>query len=325
MNEYGIADSLHRLMKQVIDSGTAASLAEAEEIFRGYRVRFRLDAAVAEDPSHQAALLTGLSLAKRVFLGGVEVQGELNVPLGVPLVSAATLSEAVATLGITAGASSAQMPTISIGGQVSERTNGFHVRAVFAGWRGGILPGHSTVEIAESGGMALSAMLSAALAVNEAYLYVSQRSPAAGRRMVGMSLWNLAEQDWLEDDAAPVLRFLPSRLWLIGLGHLGQAYLWALALLPYRRRGDLSLVLQDVDGFTPSSTSTCILSDFAELGMMKTRALASWAEQRGFQTALYERLFDSSIRRRYDEPAVALCGIDNAHGDELSTKSVSTW
>ena len=31
----------------------------------------------------------------------------------------------------------------------------------------------------------------------------------------------------------PELRLLPSRLWLIGLGHLGQAYLGALGLLPY--------------------------------------------------------------------------------------------
>ncbi len=47
---------------------------------------------------------------------------------------------------------------------------------------------------------------------------------------------------------------------------------------------------------------------------MKTRALAAWAENRGFKTAICERMFDASFRRRDDEPAVALCGIDNAHG-----------
>ena len=49
-------------------------------------------------------------------------------------------------------------------------------------------------------------------------------------------------------------------------------------------------------------------------GTMKTRAMASWAEQRGFGTRIHERLFDASFTRRDDEPAIALCGIDNALG-----------
>jgi len=38
-------------------------------------------------------------------------------------------------------------------------------------------------------------------------------------------------------------------LWLIGLGHLGQAYLRALGLLPFARPQDLSLILQDIDNY----------------------------------------------------------------------------
>ena len=53
------------------------------------------------------------------------------------------------------------------------------------------------------------------------------RSAVAGRRTVGLSLWNPAPTcDWLAAAGAePALSLLPSRLWLIGLGHLGQAYL----------------------------------------------------------------------------------------------------
>jgi hypothetical protein len=134
--------------------------------------------------------------------------------------------------------------------------------------------------------------------------------------VVGLSLWNpAAANDWLTGRGKePCLSLLPRRLWLIGLGHLGQAYLWALGLLPYRDRAKVQLVLQDVDVITPSTESTSVLSDTSVVGQKKTRAMAAWAERRGFTTAIQERLFDASFRRQQGEPAVALCGLDNGLG-----------
>jgi len=34
----------------------------------------------------------------------------------------------------------------------------------------------------------------------------------------------------------PLLSNLPNRFWVLGLGHLGQAFLWNLALLPFPNR-----------------------------------------------------------------------------------------
>ena len=98
------------------------------------------------------------------------------------------------------------------------------------------------------------------------------------RRPVGLSLWNPSSKaDWsTAADGEPELRYLPARLWLIGLGHLGQAYLWGLGLLRYPRPTGLSLVLQDVDIITPSTESTSILTDAALVGQKKTRATATW-------------------------------------------------
>ena len=73
-------------------------------------------------------------------------------------------------------------------------------------------------------------------------------------------------------------------------------------------------MLQDVDIITPSSESTSILSHARIVGQTKTRAMAAWAERRGFVTRIHERLFDQSFQRQKDEPAVALCGLDNALG-----------
>jgi hypothetical protein len=207
-------------------------------------------------------------------------------------------------------------PIVTIGGGPRPRLQGFHIRTVHAGWRGGFMPAHS--EMAPMGGtpMPLSPMLAAALAVNEAFFFARTGNSAVGRRPVGLSLWNPRPQvDWLTDTAGePELHYLPTRLWLIGLGHLGQAYLWGLGLLPYPDPASLSLVLQDVDIITPSSESTSILTAATLIGQKKTRAMSAWAERRGFTTIIHERLFDANFARQADEPSVALCGLDNGLG-----------
>jgi hypothetical protein len=314
---YSIAETLHRLVKQAIDSGEAASVEEAQALFANYKLRIEIDAQWAREPIQQAVLLTAIALGRRVFLGGVDVAGEIDVPLLTPLRAEATLAAAVAALGarVVSTDPACTIPVLWIGPRKVRRA-GFAVRTIVAGWRGGIVPLDCDVDLGCGTGMPLAAMLAAGLAINEVFLHVSSKMPAAGRRIVGMSLWQPdASGDWLQSQSdGPVLRYLPSKLWLIGLGHLGQAYLWGLGLLPYERTDSLTLVLQDVDTITPSSESTSVLSNCDNLGGRKTRAMAAWAESRGFSTSISERLFAADFRRQADEPAVALCGLDNALG-----------
>jgi len=307
------AENLHRLVKQAMDSGKAASVEDAEAMFRGYRLAFHIEESGRAD--HQAALLTGVALARRVFLGGVTVTGDLDVPLAVPMPLGKMLRSAVETLGAAGADATAGTPAVSIAATPRPRLTGFHVRTAFSGWRGGIVPAHAEAT-PHGSAMPLAPMLAAALAVNEAYLHVRGERGDAGFRSQGLSLWRPdASVDWrLNDDTEPTLAYLPARLWLIGLGHLGQAYLWALGLLPYPRPSGLELVLQDVDAITISSESTSVLSDRSMAGIHKTRAMAGWAELRGFTASIHERLFDGDFRRQGREPAVALCGLDNAVG-----------
>lgn len=310
------ADSFHRLVKHAIDSGTAASVAEAEALFRGYRLAVKLDPSAAADPAQQAAFLTTVALGRRVFLGGVTVAGPLDTPAILTTPFGRTLADAVHALGGTPDAVADEVPTVVIGGKARERRSGFCVRTALAGWRGGILPIHSELQADGEGAMPLSGMLAAGLAVNEAFLHVNGGVPAAGRRALGLSLWRPgSDVDWLQpDESEPALTYLPSKLWLIGLGHLGQAYLWGLGLLPYQNPAEVNLVLQDIDVITESTESTSILTDAAMVGEKKTRAMAAWAERRGFATSLNERMFAADFRRQADEPSVALCGLDNGAG-----------
>src|SRR3546814_18416082 len=92
-------DSLHRLVKHAIDSGAATSVAEAEALFRGYRLTVEIDGAAANEPVQQAALLTTVALGRRVFLGGVTIAGALEVLLKLALPLGSTFGGEVRALG----------------------------------------------------------------------------------------------------------------------------------------------------------------------------------------------------------------------------------
>ena len=309
-------DTLHRLMKQVLDSGAVESVEAAKRLFEGYRLSVAIDPADAENPAHQAALLSVVALASRVFLGGVHVSGVSDAKLRIGHPGSKSLADEVIQKGGSIASGLGDSPVIHIGGVARPRRDGFAIRTQVAGWRGGITPAHSEFEIAGKVPIVTTATLSAALAVTEAYFYVSKALPSAGRRTLGLSLWNLDPKiDWRADDPSePALSYLPNRLWLIGLGHLGQAYLWNLGLLPYADPSSLSLVLQDIDNVTTSTHSTSVLTAPSMVGQKKTRVIARWAENRGFSVSLMERYFAADFTRQITEPAIALCGLDNALG-----------
>jgi hypothetical protein len=85
-----------------------------------------------------------------------------------------------------------------------------------------------------------------------------------------------------------------------------------LALMPYETPGDVGLILQDFDFLAPSNESTSVLTSTDVIGQRKARAMAAWAERRGFKTMIVERPFAADFRVSADDPPVALCGVDNA-------------
>jgi hypothetical protein len=303
---------LHRTAKYFMDSGQAETVEAALEVLRGFGLSIHAGAELAESEAHQIALLTLVNLARRTFLGGVEVEGISGVPLLVPLVQAGTLCEAVERLGGSVVThADASRPAALIGTcDAARHSAGWQL--TWSGWSGGVVPAREQRRLSEDASNPLAPAVAAAVCGAELFAWYAREHAMAGRRCAGLSLWQPGI-DWLADDPTqPALAYLPSRLWLIGLGNLGQAFAWLLACLPYADYSQVELVLQDFDRIAVSNDSTSLLSSIDAVGRKKTREVGAWLEAVGFATALEERRFGEWTRRAGHEPSVALCGVDNA-------------
>jgi hypothetical protein len=153
--------------------------------------------------------------------------------------------------------------------------------------------------------------MAATLAVCELFLSFADINVEARRRRVAVSLWEPDGDPAAVSALGPQVEFLPEALWLLGLGHLGNANLWAIAGLPYEKPQEVQIFLNDFDRIGEENIDTGVLLSRDDIGRFKTRACASWLEARGFTTRIVERRFDESFRCRTDEPPLALCGFDS--------------
>ena len=305
-----VAERLHRTVKLALDTGEAATIEEAKSIFAGYRIQILVGPDVADSAVLQAAVLTAVNCAGRTLLGGVTVVGGTG-PLRVTLPPFDNLAGAIEALGGCAARSAdPALPTLVIGDVRVKDIEPLAVRTTIAGWSGGVVPVSSLSRPDTSVSFTPAGVLVGALGVSEVFQRLRGGNPMACRRSIGINLWR-PEQDWRSGEMGPELARLPSSAWLVGLGNLGQAYLWTLGLLPYGNEA-AELVLQDLDVLAHSNMSTSLLTMPAVLGCRKTRAMAMWAEARGFKTAVVERSFGADFRVDPREPAVALIGVDNA-------------
>jgi hypothetical protein len=174
----------------------------------------------------------------------------------------------------------------------------------------GVVPAASGLRLAGTGSFTPAGVLAGAIGVAEIFQRVRGGTPVACRRAIGLDLWDL-HRDWLRGRSAPLPEHLPSEIWIVGMGNLGQAYLWTLGLLPYGRNA-ARLILQDTDVVALSNLGTSMLIAHTMMGRKKTRETAEWAEARGFETSIVEQDFAPNFTIARREPSVALIGVDNA-------------
>lgn len=306
-------NSLHRTAKYFMDDGRAESAEAALALLGSFGLSIRVGDEIAASVEHQTALLTLVNVTSRTLLGGVEVAGLPDVPCASRLNPNASLRTAVEQLGgRVVDQARHTWPTAVIGTVPDVDRSRPSWQLTWQGWRGGVVPWREDGRLGESDSLSFAPALAAALCAAEVFAFHAGDHPMAGRRPSGLSLWRPGA-DWRRPDPSEgALSYLPSQLWIIGLGNLGQAFVWVLGTLPYPEGPKPLLLLQDFDRVMESNVSTSLLTDPHVVGHKKTRVVAEWAEARGFDTVIEERRFGPSTRRADDEPGAALCGVDNA-------------
>jgi len=314
MNEMIDHTKLHRGAKIFMDSGRSETYEEAMALLGKFGLTIVVGVDIASSVACQTALLSLINVSRRTFLAGIDVIGLSDCASKTPLTTHGRLIEAVIELGgNVATEARSEWPTAMIGNAVASPSGLPAWKLTWDGWRGGVVPANSGIQLANDEAMQLAPILAAAACTAEVFAVHVGDHAMAGHRDAGLSLWRPGA-NWLDpDESEPMLAYLPSRLWLIGLGNLGQAFSWVLASLPYEMPCDVQLVLQDYDRIAQSNDSTSMLSWIADVGKMKSRVVADWLEARGFTTYLEERRFGPWMRRSNNEPGLAICGVDNAN------------
>jgi hypothetical protein len=304
---------LSRISKLMVDRDQAsanAALARRQE----YAVTLCCGDDISSSYTLQLAVLTAASVADRCFPGAVRTvcsPALLQAPLLLWPWLHITFGDAVAEiLGPGAlGDGQAGVPHALIFGNAPEIKGA--LRVTFDGWIAKVGPVHDVARLSEREYFSAVGILAASLALSELFLSFAGISFAATRRTVGLSLWR-PDLDIGDPEALGIaVEYLPRDLWVLGLGHLGNAYLWTLASLPYADPKAVEFALFDFDTIEKENVETGVIFSMDFIDRFKTRGCDAWLGRRGFKTRLVERRFDATFHLQDKEPALALCGFDS--------------
>jgi hypothetical protein len=262
-----LIDSLNRTMKLAMDEGRVASIQEAQKLFSTFGLRIVVQPGFSRNPAAEAAVLTLLNAAPKTFLGGVSVEGALDELCTMAWFAGEAVRDVAKRYGVSVSAaySGANFPLLVVGNG-APRADGFLLNIGFEGCGFMLSPSGVADLFAEA--PVEAGIAAAGAALNQAFQYSYRQAPLAGEREVQMSL--PARMAPLEMSAA----------WVIGLGHLGQAVLWAAALSDGIRKWQ-SIKLTDYDVVSSSSLSTCLLVEVSDVGRYKVDAVADKLEMLG--------------------------------------------
>jgi len=293
-------NSFHRLVKVLADSGECPTLEDAQATFAQYGVRIVIDAGVAKDEAAQIIALTAINAASRSFIGNVAVESPEDFALCTLGFNGWSLADFTRWAGVQphTGAKMQAWPVIHVAPAGAACNDEAGVRPWAAGWRFGLGQAPDVTDAC----FPPACVAAAGLAVSETFSMLRRDNPYVGHRRIDLKLAN----------GGPPTGYLahPLSWWLVGLGHLGQAFLWTLGFM--RPPAGSTLFLQDIDTVTPSTLSTSMISTSHDVDERKTRVAANWLEARGYATAMIERRLDANQRLGVGEPRLALFGVDNA-------------
>jgi len=264
-----LVETLNRTMKLAMDEGLVNSYEEAESLFASFQLRIHVQPGFSKIPAVEAAILTLLNAAPKTFLGGVELVGSLQEKCTRAWLKGKTLGEAAQYFGVAIDVcKSTDIPTIHVGkGKAPCITFWLGINLQHDGF---LLSPDIAMASSQASSIELG-VAAAGAALNEAFQHAYRKAPLAGQREI---FWSrpCCNSEPLHFDSC----------WLIGLGHLGQAFLWTL-MLSDTDSFPRSIRLTDFDTVSWSSLSTCLLVGASDVGRLKVDAVAERLESLGIE------------------------------------------
>lgn len=284
---------------------------EANKKLSSFKLHLQCGEMIKSSASLQAAFITAINTGKRAFLGGITFDLPTDTKSIIPWPQEKSLNHIALSLGGKNSLSDVDCSfTLNFG--LPADADGDCLEVVCNGWQGGVANKKDPIRLVEKDALTIGGVLAGALGVGLAFLKTSGIDPTSCDHSTGISLWR-PDLHWLDENAfGPRLMNLPNKYWILGLGHLGQSYLWNIGLLPYKNTSEIQILLQDFDIMTPGNFSAGLLCERKQAGKLKTRVCSEWLEKRKFSSSIIERRFTKETKREGEEPFVGLCGFDTA-------------
>ena len=262
----------------------------------------------------QVAFLSALNAGRRTFLGGIKCYLDRNTPNLLPI-KGKRFSDLVELYG---GELSNERPSLKdsklVFGMAPPDVNSIEV--ICSGWQGGVnfYDSRRNEIPASTSNVALGGVIGASLGLF--YSFNKQFSIVENllELPTGISLWDLsAGQDWHDPIyEGPADLNMPKNLWTVGLGHLGQAYLWTLGLM-FDSNRNCQIALQDNDLVDFENIGSQILCKQDDIGFPKARVCSKFLSEIGFSTQIIEKPFLKEDQEQLwsDQYKFLLNGVDN--------------
>lgn len=299
------AESYSRTDLIIANSGGASSFADAHDKLQAVTWSIAGTDACAVSIAHQAALLTAVNAAARAV-------GTVIVDLPEQVMNADVLGGVFAgkafrdVIGLYGGIpGKVQTPDLMIGSDPGA-VNPPRLVSRWSSWTA-IVDSNPVTSAAYTcpSDAVVAAIASAGLAINELFRELLHKSDAT-RRQVVLPLWDYTTAEAV--GAGPGMK-LPASWWLVGLGHLGQAYAWVLSWM-YIDEPQPLVFLQDFDEVTEATLSTGLLTHTDDLGRMKIDVVKDALEGARFNVQTTSDRLSRNVQHPGADADVSLIGVD---------------
>lgn len=290
------------------------SMEEAENLLEKSVLILEANEEINNSYALQLAFFTCYNMGNRIFKGGVKC----ILPIGAPNLlktEGDSFNEALNSLFSINQEVIAKLnsPKILFGKSPKARNQ---VEVICSSWQAGLNVYESErVSLKNRNSeLSLGACLSSSFALFWAFEYTFEITGDLQTESFGYSLWNSSlKYQWFEKEAeGPENVKIPSKIWNVGLGHLGQSYIWTLS--HFKKHNDLKFLLQDFDNLGIENLGSQILSFASQIGSPKTRVCLDFLSKMKINCIIIEKKFvkNDQIDDSLYDYKVLITGLDNS-------------